>query len=103
VEQPTATVLCIDDHPGDLVFIIRPLEGGLPSSYEFLAAKNLSAASELSRQSSVDILVVDLSLGLTTGVQTVKRVVSLFPTIPVVVLTGNEQAGVGNSCIAEGA
>ncbi len=103
MEQPKATVLCIDDSPGDLVVITRTLERGLPRSYDFLSAKSLSAAHALSRDTPVDILVVDLSLGLTAGAETVRRVVSLFPTTPVIVLTGNEQTGVGNRCIDEGA
>ncbi len=103
MEQPKATVLCIDDDPADLVLITRTLERGLPGSYEFLAAKSLSAGHASSRETSVDILVVDLSLGLSSGSETVRRAVSLFPTIPIVVLTGNEQTGVGNRCIDEGA
>lgn len=103
VEQPKATVLCVDDSPGDLVLVTRTLERALPRAYEFVAASSLSEAHALSRSSAVDILVVDLSLGTSEGPQTVRDAVALFPTIPIVVLTGNEETGVGNSCIDEGA
>jgi len=103
VEQPKATVVCIDDDPGDLLLVTRTLELGLPRSYELLSATSLSAAHSISRETPVDILVVDLGLGQSTGSATVGSAVSLFPTTPIIVLTGNEQTGVGNRCIDEGA
>lgn len=103
VEQPKAAVLCVDDNPGDLVLVTRTLERALPRSYEFAGASSLRDAHVLSQTSAVDILVVDLSLGSSEGPETVRQAVELFPTIPIVVLTGNEKTGVGNSCIDEGA
>ncbi|MGH1345256.1 MAG: response regulator [Nannocystales bacterium] len=103
MDQPKATVLCIDDDPADLVLITRTLMLGLPRSYDFLVAESLEAGYEVSREWGVDLVVVDLGLRLSSGSQTVRRAVSLFPAIPIVVLTGNKIAGVGNLCIDEGA
>jgi FixJ family two-component response regulator len=95
-------LLIVEDSPAD-VELIRAKLGGVATSRAFTieSVDRLSAA--LRRLKSADVVLLDLGLPDTHGLDGVMRVVSEAPELPVVVLTGREDADLGLRAVREGA
>ncbi|HEW79127.1 MAG TPA: response regulator [Phycisphaerales bacterium] len=96
-------ILLVDDDP----LIYRVVQQVLDKSsepIEFIieTVENLAGALELLNQKSFDIVLLDLGLPDSSGIDTVKKVHASNPNVPVVVLTGSSDE-MGVEAIKEGA
>lgn len=96
-------ILIVDDDPADLLVIGRLLRESSRGEFAPLQAASLDEAALTLRVSSVSLIVVDLNLVETQGVQTVVTAREKFPTVPIVALTTTESDGLGEACIDMGA
>lgn len=81
----TITVLFVDDEPAMLRSIVRALQG---SPFDVLAAQGAAAGMALMRQRHVDVLISDIDMPETTGLELVKLVRREFPATLRMLLTG---------------
>lgn len=95
-------LLVVEDNPDD-VELIRLKLGAVPSDRPFVieAVGRLSAA--LPRMKSADVVLVDLGLPDAGGIDAVTRLGTEAPEIPLVVLTGRDDAALGLKAVREGA
>ncbi len=95
-------LLVVEDNPADVELIRAKLEGVAASrAFVIESVGRLSAA--LRRRKSADVVLLDLGLPDTNGLDGVMRLVSEAPEMPVVVLTGREDADLGLRAVREGA
>ena len=95
-------LLVVEDSPADVELIRSRLQGVAGSrAFEIDAVDRLSAA--LRRVKSADVVLLDLGLPDTSGLDGVMRLVGEAPEMPVVVLTGREDADLGLRAVREGA
>ncbi len=81
-------VLAIEDSIEDAVLISEML-GEVPEQrFSFFHAKRLSDGLAFLRQQRFDIVLLDLGLPDSQGIETVQNVHSQFPGVPIIVLTG---------------
>ena len=88
-------ILIVEDNPGDYFLVEEYLKEG-PWDLSLLHASRLSEAVALAKSQSVDLILLDLTLPDSTGIESVKTLLPLQANIPLIVLTGtgHEQFGV---------
>jgi DNA-binding NarL/FixJ family response regulator len=79
-------ILIIDDDPTILEGLRRLLTR---SGYEVAVAPNGILGLEAARKQTVDVVVTDLAMPGVSGLDLIKLIQGLDPTLPVIVLTGN--------------
>jgi len=103
VRDARPRVLIVDDDLGDLKAATRALGNATDFVATVLQARCLREAEETLRVASVDLIVLDLHLGDSSGADTVRRINDLAPYVPVVALTNLEDPSIGEQCIRAGA
>lgn len=105
VHRPRADrLLLVEDCVGDADLIRRCLDaaaGG--AAHEVVTVPTLAKALAWLDRGSFDLALLDLGLPDSVGVETLKRLVASAPDLPVIVLTGHEEDGLGIACIDAGA
>ena len=82
-------VLLIEDNPADMELIRRLLLASRNISFDLKWAKNLTEGLGLLGESEIDILLCDLDLPESTGIDTFTKIYERTQTIPIIVLTGS--------------
>lgn len=108
--SPTAralSVLIVEDEPGDYALVVTYLRhkgfhhgAGVPI---LTWAKSLGEGLAAAQSSLYDMVLLDLSLPDSTGVQTVHAMTSALPGTPLVVLTGNDDDELAMGALGAGA
>lgn len=87
MKNKATKILLVEDNPAD----VRYTKELLPSSqYYLIAANNLAEALECVKDTQVDVVLLDLALPDSMGVETVAKLISQRKELPIVVLTGLE-------------
>jgi signal transduction histidine kinase/DNA-binding response OmpR family regulator len=85
------TVLLVEDNPADAKLIQRMLSGQLGPSLDLQWYPQLSQALEYLGKESADIILLDLSLQESHGLNTLQEILPAASHLPIIVLTGNEE------------
>ena len=96
-------VLLIEDKSGDVLFIQEQLTVMRRGEWELESVSRLSAGLKRLARGGVDVLLIDLGLPDSQGLDTLRRVRAQEPDLPIVVLTGNADDALGLQAIREGA
>ncbi|MFQ6132215.1 MAG: response regulator [Armatimonadota bacterium] len=81
-------ILLIEDSPGDARLIQELLARGDGGGYEVVCAQRLASGLARIEEEAFDVILVDLSLPDSWGLETLAAVKAKAPDVPVVVLTG---------------
>ena len=81
-------VLLIEDNPGDARLIAEMLKEADGDGFTLECAARLSVGLEKLRSNPADVVLLDLSLPDSRGLETFVRFQSKFPQLPAVILTG---------------
>jgi len=92
-------VLIVDDQP-ELTEVVREY---LQDRYEVGVAHTGPVALQAARTSRPDVVFLDVCMPGPSGVEVLKELRRLDPTIAVVMVTVNTEAGVVEECLREGA
>jgi len=96
-------VLQVDDDEIDLRLAKRALSKSTQSKFNVDTAGTMADAISKIKAGRYDVVLLDLGLPDSTGIDTVKKVCQVNPNIPIVVLTGLEDEQIGLSAIQNGA
>ena len=99
----TLRVLLVEDNPGDADLICELVPEEEDMSFHFEVATRLSEALARLSGGGFDLVLLDLGLPDSTGLTTLRAIKAQAPRIPVVVLTGNDDAQTGFSAVQGGA
>ena len=104
MEKDLIKVLLIEDNAIDRRIVERLL-ARCPQSVEFVVESvgSLSAATECLNSRKYEIVLLDLELPDSSGLETIRRVNKLDSSFPIVVLTSSEDEKTGISAIQNGA
>ena len=94
-------VLLIEDNPGDAELIAISLEGA--GGFQLEVCGRLSEAVERIARNGLDLILLDLGLPDSEGLDTFLRVNARAPHVPIVVLTGSEDDTLALQAVREGA
>jgi len=95
------TVLLVEDHAAEAGWIRELLRD--QSVLQLTWVETLGAALAHLREAGVDLVLLDLGLPDSRGVDTVVRVVREHPTLPVIVLTSHADETLARAALAAGA
>lgn len=96
-------VLLVEDNPGDMVLLKGVLLRATPQAEYLLSHEpTLRGALERLRQEPFDVVLLDLSLPDSTGMDTVRSMLEHSQDLPIIVLTGNDDGAVGNEAVQLG-
>ena len=99
----TVRILLIEDNPGDARLIRESLFEVPTTAFELQHADRLNAGLKILAQGGVDLILLDLSLPESWGINTLLKVREAAPTLPVVVLTGLDDETAAVTAVQEGA
>ncbi|HPE69304.1 MAG TPA: response regulator [Thermotogota bacterium] len=85
-------MLIVEDNPVDLFILKNLLRNGEESSREFHHVASLQDAFEVLKTQTIDIILLDLYLLDSWGLETLVRLRQQCPLVPVVVITGHEES-----------
>lgn len=86
-ENAMTNVLVVDDNDVDRERVRRALQGGT-ASFQVFESSSLAEGIRMARQESIDIVVLDLRMQTTSGLETLAAFQSSTPTLPIVLLSG---------------
>jgi PAS domain S-box-containing protein/putative nucleotidyltransferase with HDIG domain len=96
-------ILLIEDNAGD-ARLIREMLSEVPDvSFELENAKRLSTGLKHLAKETPDIILLDIGLPDSQGLDTLEKVYAQVKTVPIVVLTGLEDESVGIEAVQHGA
>ena len=101
-------VLLVEDNPGDVALIRMMLEKQRPPSslapvFQVFHVDSVESACSYAAEQKVDIVLLDLGLGPTTGLETFLQFYETISNLAVIVFTGLEDEELGLRTIHEGA
>jgi len=97
------SILLIEDNPGDRRLIHEMLAEAGNVAFDVQYADRLQAAMEYLGQNGVEVILLDLGLPDSQGLETLRKVYAQASEMPIVVLTGLNDEMVGVQAINEGA
>jgi diguanylate cyclase (GGDEF)-like protein len=96
-------VLLIEDNPGDARLIREMIAEDPPAPFRLHVAERLGHGLEFLNVHPTGLVLLDLSLPDSIGLETFARVYAHSPTVPIIVLTGNNDDKVALSAVQRGA
>lgn len=96
-------VLLIEDNPGD-VLLLQELLGEVPSvQCQLTSVERLDKALQILKQESFDVILVDLTLPDSNGLETFVTLHNQVPAIPIIVQTGLNDETLAMGAMQQGA
>ncbi len=96
-------VLAIEDNPGDLRLVREYLGKAVLGRYQISSVVSISSAMDLLAKEEFDVILLDLNLPDSVGLDTFTALNSRFPAIPIVILTGSTNELTAAHAINKGA
>jgi two-component system, cell cycle sensor histidine kinase and response regulator CckA len=96
-------VLLVEDNIGDADLVREYLSHAHQSGFDVLTVTRLEAALELLERERIDVILLDLGLPDSAGLETLSRILKAAPTGATVVLTGLDDHHVGLDAVRMGA
>ncbi|HEY9846910.1 MAG TPA: response regulator, partial [Candidatus Caenarcaniphilales bacterium] len=101
--EPQLKVLLVEDNPGDVRLLEALLAEVTSVPLELTQVEQLSHAGQRLSQGSFDVVLLDLSLPDSQGLETFIKLQSQFRNVPVVVLTGLDDEMLALKAVQAGA
>lgn len=95
-------VLLIEGDPDDVALVERTLSG-LEDEFQLVQAQTLAEGLGYLAKGNIDVVLLDLSLPDSRGLDTLARTIARSPDVPVVVMVGMGDDKVGITAVREGA
>jgi len=96
-------VLLIEDNPGDTRLVQEALSDTRFARWQLSCRQTLSDGVELLGQESFVAVLLDLTLPDCTGAETIARVHTAAPRMPIVILTGLDDEAISRDAVKAGA
>lgn len=96
-------VLLIEDNPGDIRLIKEMLRDGGDTGIEVEFVDRLQSGIERLNQGDIRIVLLDLGLPDSHGLDTLARIYEQFPEIPIVILSGHSDEALAVEAVKRGA
>src|SRR5216683_6793619 len=96
-------VLLIEDNPGDARLILEMIAEDAGTPFALHCAERLALGLEHLSAGETGLVLLDLALPDSFGLDTFAQVYAHSPTVPIIVLTGNDDQNTALSAVKGGA
>ena len=96
-------ILLVEDDSGDAELLYELLEQVPNMQFDVTHVKRLAEATKQTNVEPYDVILLDLALPDSEGMNTIRSMVVAAPSIPIVVLTGNNDEETGLEALRNGA
>jgi CheY-like chemotaxis protein len=96
-------ILLIEDNPGDAYLIEEQLEEFANFLYVYRNVGTLSEALNVLKEQTFDVILLDLALPDSYGINTFLRIHNINPLIPIIILTGLNDEKIESYAVKKGA
>ena len=96
-------ILLVEDNQGDAELMDILLEGIPDQNYVVTNVQRLAQALELIQTAQYDLVILDLGLPDSNGLDTLRPLVAVAADLPIVVLTGLQDESLGSEAVKAGA
>jgi PAS domain S-box-containing protein len=96
-------ILLIDDNPGDVRIIKELLKEAKEFIFDLRIAENFSKGLICIEEATFDIILLDLKLPDSSGIETLERILDEISTSPIIVLTGMDNLKLAIQAVKVGA
>ncbi len=103
MQEPTLRILLLEDNPGDARLLLEGIKDEGKGAFEVTWTETVHSASGAIRQRPFDAMLLDLNVPDSRGFDTFANVRAVSPNLPIVLLTGTEDEGLGLRAVQEGA
>jgi len=103
MEKKKTKILMIEDSLDDALLIKRKLENSTSSSFLVTSVKTLQDGLEHLANEPTDLVISDLGLPDSHGLDTVKKILKAAPHVPLVVLSGFDDESIAIKAVQAGA
>lgn len=103
VENKPLNVLVVEDDEGDAFLLKFYLGESVNYKFQYNHAKDMSCAHQLMSEQTFDIILMDLNLPDSNGLDTIKSFIETYPNSLVIVLTGLIDEKTGLEAVKVGA
>jgi signal transduction histidine kinase len=97
------TILLVEDDPTCAGFVTEMLRQAHGEPYDLKWVKTLAAAKNCLSAGGADIVLLDLNLPDSDGLDTLRAVRTLAPALPIIVVSATEDEGLAVQAVREGA
>jgi PAS domain S-box-containing protein len=103
-QRSTARVLLVEDNPADARLVeILLSEAGSSADFEVAHSERFAEALQRLEEATFEVILLDLSLPDSSGIETVSRMRAAAPRTPMVVLSGQDDEEVALRAVQQGA
>lgn len=106
-KQPEITILLVEDNPGDALLVEKHLQGAnteiLADTINITHKEDLETAVKTLDSELIDIILLDLGLPHSSGIETLERLMNETIEYPIIVLTGLDDGNAAIQAIQQGA
>lgn len=100
---PVIRLLIVEDDPDDVYLIKQMLHNDNRKQFDINHCNNIALCLQQIEAWTPDLILLDLGLGDTQGLETLEKLKAFNHTTPVIVLTGNNDEQLGEKAIKYGA
>jgi len=102
-DEKKIRVLLVEDDPGDAYYLEDILSRQSTQFLPIVRVENLGLALERLEGGGFDLILLDLALPDSLGLDTFSKVYSHSPRVPIIVLTGLDDSDIALKAVSEGA
>lgn len=103
MEIKTIKVLVFEDNPDDLFFLRTVLNKATGTHFQLESARNLAAGLERLTAGDIDVVLLDLTLPDSTGIDTFNAVKNHARDVPIIILSGMDDETLAVNAVHAGA
>lgn len=103
MSSESINVLLVEDNLGDARLLYEGMEEALPGQFQMTHVRRLSETLEYLWEKSCNVVLLDLGLPDSHGLETLVLVRAQSPDVPIVVLTGFQDEEIGEQALQAGA
>jgi signal transduction histidine kinase len=96
------SVLLVEDSPSDTALLLETLRETAGDLFQVTALERLDEALRRLQTNIFDVLLLDLTLPDSTGVETVRAALASAPHMPIIILTGVDDEALGVEAMRQG-
>ncbi|MBI4597060.1 MAG: response regulator [Candidatus Omnitrophica bacterium] len=103
MKAPIVTALLIEDRPADVDVVKQALAKDTSATFDLIHVDRLSPGLQRLSRGGIDVILLDLMLPDTKGLDALTAILQLSDRVPVVILTASDDEGLASAALQAGA